>query len=75
MTTPKRLAPAAPLPLAPAERFELARQEATKLGAAMVPFFQGVRQAMDDFAAAVRRDPQLARLLEEHARAHGAPRG
>ena len=39
------------------------------------PFIDAVNKAMEDFGEAVRRDPQLARLIEEHARIQGLDRG
>lgn len=42
---------------------------------AMKPLFDAVTKAMEDFGEAVRRDPQLARLIEEHARIQGLDRG
>ena len=42
---------------------------------AMKPLFDAVNKSMEDFAEAMRRDPQLARLIEEHARSQGLAGG
>ncbi len=42
---------------------------------ALKPFVEAVDKAMRDFSAAVAADPQLARLIEEHARLQGLDRG
>ena len=41
----------------------------------LAPLFAAATKAMEDFGEAVRRDPQLARLIEEHARIQGLDRG